>query len=43
VVTAEQLSGLERGPAVLRVTGHGGPQWLRVPPPVVREYATVIG
>ena len=33
----ESLAGFRPGPAVLRATGRGGPQWFRTPPPVVRE------
>jgi len=31
------LTGFHAGPAVLRATGRGSSQWLRTPPPVVRE------
>ena len=37
VLTDSQLAGFERGPAVVHVTATGGPQWLRTPPPLVRE------
>jgi hypothetical protein len=36
-LTPEQLARLEPGPAVVRATAHGRSQWLRTPPPVVRE------
>jgi hypothetical protein len=36
-VTAERLSRFSAGPAVVRVTGHGAGQWMRVPPPEIRE------
>jgi hypothetical protein len=42
-VTAERLARFAPGPAVLRVTGNGKSQWLRVPPPRVRELAVRIG
>ena len=31
------LKGYDRGAATIRVTATGGPQWLRTPPPLVRE------
>jgi hypothetical protein len=37
VLTAEQLARFEAGPAVVRVTAYGNMQWLRTPPPEVRE------
>jgi hypothetical protein len=39
VVTDEMLARFTPGPAVVRATGHGNPQWLRTPPPTVREVA----
>jgi len=36
-LTPEQLSKFARGPALLRVTAYGNMQWLRTPPPKVRE------
>jgi hypothetical protein len=39
---AATLAGFRPGPAVLRATGRGSSQWLRVPPPVVREVAVVV-
>lgn len=38
----ETLSRLRAGPAVLRATATGRPQWLRTPPPEVREAAVEI-
>lgn len=40
--TTEFLAHFQPGPAVLRATGTGGPQWLRTPPPVVREIPVVV-
>ncbi|HJQ97552.1 MAG TPA: hypothetical protein VJ826_04505 [Candidatus Polarisedimenticolaceae bacterium] len=42
VVTPEMLAGFSPGPATLRATATGRPQWLRLPPPLVREAAVVI-
>jgi hypothetical protein len=39
VVTEPLLKGYERGPATIRVSATGGPQWLRTPPPLLREAA----
>jgi hypothetical protein len=36
------LEGFREGPATLRASAVGRPQWLRVPPPTVREQAVVI-
>jgi hypothetical protein len=36
------LDGFSDGPARLRATAVGRPQWLRVPPPTVREQAVTI-
>lgn len=36
-VTPELLGRFRPGPAVVRATARGRPQWLRVPPPTVRE------
>jgi hypothetical protein len=36
-LTAGRLARFAPGPATLRATGHGGAQWMRVPPPVIRE------
>ena len=36
-LTPAQLAGFEAGPAVIRAHAIGGPQWLRTPPPLVRE------
>jgi len=41
-VTAEVLARFAPGPALLRATARGRPQWLREPPPLVREAAVVI-
>ena len=37
VVTEAVLAGYDRGPATLRATAIGGPQWLRTPPPLIRQ------
>jgi hypothetical protein len=42
-VTADHLAHFNAGPAILRVTGNGKSQWLRVPPPRVRELPVRIG
>jgi len=42
-LTSEQISRFHAGPARLRVTANGRSQWLRVPPPVIREQAVEIG
>ncbi|HWW77196.1 MAG TPA: hypothetical protein VNZ44_17465 [Pyrinomonadaceae bacterium] len=39
VLTPEQLARFASGPATLRATATGRPQWLRLPPPTVREEA----
>ncbi|HEV2861223.1 MAG TPA: hypothetical protein VGX48_09465 [Pyrinomonadaceae bacterium] len=41
-LTPETMSSLRAGPAVLRATATGRPQWLRTPPPEVREAAVEI-
>ena len=38
-VTREQLSRFQNGAATVRATATGRPQWLRLPPPTVREVA----
>jgi hypothetical protein len=38
-LSAERLARFHAGAASLRATGYGSRQWLRVPPPVVREVA----
>jgi hypothetical protein len=40
--TTEFLAQFRPGPAILRATGTGGPQWLRTPPPEVREIPVVV-
>jgi hypothetical protein len=40
--TAEFLAHFQPGQAMLRVIGTGGPQWLRTPPPVIRELPVVV-
>jgi hypothetical protein len=40
--TTEFLAQFQPGPAILRATGTGGPQWTRTPPPVIREIPVVI-
>jgi len=42
VLTPELLSRFSPGAAVLRATATGRPQWLRLPPPTVRESAVEI-
>jgi hypothetical protein len=42
-LTSEQLAHFQPGAARLRVTANGRSQWLRVPPPVIREQAVEIG
>jgi hypothetical protein len=36
-VTREHLAGFSNGPAKVRATATGRPQWMRLPPPTVRE------
>jgi hypothetical protein len=42
VLTSEQLAHFLPGPATLRATATGRPQWLRLPPPTVREASVEI-
>ena len=42
-LTSEQLANFRPGAARIRVTANGRSQWLRVPPPVIREQAIEIG
>lgn len=42
VITPEILSHFHAGTASLRATATGRPQWLRLPPPTVREFLVVI-
>ncbi len=42
LLTAEQLARFPPGPATVRVTATGRRQWLRLPPPTVREAAVEI-
>ena len=42
VVTPELLTRFAPGAAVIRATAHGRPQWMRTPPPEVREVAVQI-
>jgi hypothetical protein len=39
VLTREQLARFRDGAATVRATATGRPQWLRLPPPTVREAA----
>lgn len=39
VLTQPLLARYDSGAAIIRVTAEGGPQWLRTPPPLVREAA----
>jgi hypothetical protein len=41
-LTPEILSQFQSGPATVRATAFGHPQWTRVPPPVIREVAVEI-
>jgi hypothetical protein len=41
-LTESDLRGFSPGPARLRLTAYGNMQWLRTPPPVVRELAVSI-
>ena len=41
-LTPAMLDGFEPGTATLRATAVGRPQWLRVPPPTVREQSVTI-
>jgi hypothetical protein len=36
------LRRFEAGPALLRATAHGRSQWLRVPPPVIKELSVTL-
>jgi hypothetical protein len=40
--TADFLAHFQPGPALLRAIGTGGPQWLRTPPPVIKEIPVVV-
>jgi hypothetical protein len=40
--TDSMLAPFADGPALLRATAVGGPQWMRTPPPVVRELAVIV-
>jgi hypothetical protein len=40
--TTEFLAQFQPGPAILRATAIGGPQWLRTPPPTIQELPVVI-
>jgi hypothetical protein len=40
--TTEFLAHFQAGPAILRATATGKPQWIRLPPPVVEEIAVVV-
>lgn len=42
-LTSEQLARFRPGPARLRAIANGRSQWLRVPPPVIRERTVQIG
>ena len=42
-LTSEQLARFHPGPARLRAIANGRSQWLRVPPPVIREQTIQIG
>src|SRR6185503_5581934 len=42
ILTTDHLARFEPGDAVLRATGTGGPEWGRIPPPVIREMPVMI-
>ncbi len=42
VITGDALAGFSPGAAVVRVTAYGNMQWLRTPPPVVKEVPVTI-
>ena len=42
VLTGEQLSKFQAGPAMIRATATGRPQWMRLPPPTVIERSVEI-
>jgi hypothetical protein len=42
VLSGDALTGFASGPAVVRVTAYGNMQWLRTPPPVVKEIPVTI-
>jgi hypothetical protein len=41
-LTAEALAPFENGPATLRASALGRPQWLRTPPPTIREQVVMV-
>ena len=41
-LTPEVLAAFDNGPATLRASAVGRPQWLRTPPPTIREQAVTI-
>ena len=41
-LTPEMLAGFDAGAATLRASAVGRPQWLRVPPPTIRERSVTI-
>lgn len=43
VLTPALLEEYDRGPATLRATAIGGPQWLRTPPPLIRQRRVNLG
>lgn len=43
VLTDALLRGFDPGPAKIHVSAEGGPQWLRTPPPLIREAAVQLG
>jgi hypothetical protein len=42
VLTQPLLASYDRGPATLRASAVGGPQWLRTPPPLIRETPVIL-
>ena len=41
-ITLQTLNRFSPGPAIIRATAVGRPQWMRIPPPVIREVAVTI-
>jgi hypothetical protein len=42
VLSGDALGGFAAGPAIVRLTAYGNMQWLRTPPPVVKEIPVTI-
>lgn len=43
LLTQADINAFEPGPALLRATATGRPQWMRTPPPTVKEISVRIG